>query len=190
MQDRNKILSEGLLIAVVPLVGYAVAFAYEYGYTNYYGLPWQFISLTLSQILGTTGAMILVLVVVFPVLNIVYTLHAVYKDKHPVVTSLVRVTLSLLPLLALLSIFGSRWRVWGSYAVIVVLFALMEFLFPLIAFHDKETYAEKLAAAEAHDRNVPNLADRAGIAFGNGAVILMALFVLTCSPCLLAGVER
>ena len=57
-ENREKLLSDGLLIAGVPLLGYAIAFAYECGYARYYGIPLQLISLTLTQILVAIAGVI------------------------------------------------------------------------------------------------------------------------------------
>jgi hypothetical protein len=50
--------SDTLLIAAIPLIGFAYAFAYEYGYLTYFGVPYWTIHVTLPHALGITALFI------------------------------------------------------------------------------------------------------------------------------------
>lgn len=58
----EKLVSDGLLTAGMPLLGYSLAFAYEAGYAGYYGIPLQLISVSLTQVLIAITATIFPLV--------------------------------------------------------------------------------------------------------------------------------
>ena len=108
-ENREKLLSDGLLIASMPLLGYSIAFAYESGYAGYYGIPLQLISLTLTQILVAIAALISIIYVLLAAAYIGYFHLYSEKEPSPVVTSLWRLSPVFLLCLAMLIIFGAHW---------------------------------------------------------------------------------
>jgi hypothetical protein len=48
VDPKGSTLSDTLVVAAATLGGYAVAFAYEVGYTKYFGIPRQLIAIGLT----------------------------------------------------------------------------------------------------------------------------------------------
>jgi hypothetical protein len=51
LKQNLKILTEGVILATLPAMGYWVAFVYELGYFNYFDLPRNFVEISLNSIL-------------------------------------------------------------------------------------------------------------------------------------------
>lgn len=51
----KKFFSEAILVALLPAVGYLAAFAYQYSYLSYYGVPAFFVDVNLGLVLFTTS---------------------------------------------------------------------------------------------------------------------------------------
>ena len=120
MVKPEKLISEAILIAGAPLLGYAIGFAYEYGYAEYYEIPWQFISLSLSQVLVAAAALIGLLGILLVVYNPVFIIFAPERRQHPFVVSFWRLIPFSVLLCALVLIFGARWREWAGAALVTI----------------------------------------------------------------------
>jgi hypothetical protein len=187
VENRQTLLSEGLLIAGVPLAGYSIALAHEYGYAGYYGIPWQFISLTLTHVLAAIAGLVALLCVLFSFYNIAYSVFWQGNDPHPAIVSLSRLAPLLLLFLGSLLIFGARWQEWAVTLGVVVFLGFFEFIFPLVTQRDKTTYREKLLAQEAHERSITMPLDVAAKAYGNQPIRLLAYIGLAVLMAFFAG---
>jgi hypothetical protein len=180
MEDPNKLISEGLVIAGMPLLGYSVAFAYEYGYASYYGIPWQLISLSLTQVLATAAILCWLFITLFFVSNLAFTILSNKKKPNPMLAYYFDVLWPvLLYFVALFLIFGTHWREWIFFLAFLALFSVLEFGLPLVTQKDKETYMEKLAAAQAAEpRTLFDVAARTGWARHFKVLINISLMLL------------
>ncbi len=53
-QNKKSWLTEGVVIATAPLIGYLMTYSFQWGYVSYFGMPIEFISVDLSQVIRTT----------------------------------------------------------------------------------------------------------------------------------------
>jgi hypothetical protein len=140
MSTSDKFISEGLIIAGVPLLGYSLAFAYEYGYAKYYGIPWQLISISLNQILSAVAALLFIFMNVFLLVNLIYMIFSQRKGIRLTVNYFL---IFLAPLIALLYIYGRNWQEWivGFGAMMFLL--ILWFVLPLLDRRKDKTSDEK-----------------------------------------------
>lgn len=149
MESGNKRLSEGLIIAGIPLIGYVVAFAYELGYARYYAIPPEFISLTMTQVLIATTALLGLIIFFAQVLILVPS------SQSPVSKAFWRTSPYLIMFVAALFIFGAaHWREWIFLLGVLIFFCFMELVFPMLVHREEPTYARRLAASEQADQTV------------------------------------
>lgn len=167
--NREKILSDALLIAAVPLFGYSIAFAYEVGYAHYYGIPLQFISLTLTQVLVAIAGLITLIQLLLAISYIGFVHFYSEKEPSPVGTALWRQAPIFFMCLAILVFFGPHWPEWGMALGVAAFSTFWEFILPLITQRDKTTYREKLLANEAAVQRIPNPLRLAVKSYGTAA---------------------
>ena len=72
MDEQKNLISEAIIIAGVTLLGYLVGFVYEYGYAYYYGIPVQFITLSITHLLAAGAALVFVALFIYPIPNLIY----------------------------------------------------------------------------------------------------------------------
>jgi hypothetical protein len=173
VENREKLLSDGLLIAGVPLLGYAIAFAYEYGYARYYGIPWQLISVSLTQVLGAIAGLFWILLFLSVISAVWYDLFSSEKARHPAIAALWRLSPVFFLFLVYLFVYGAKWTYLGAALVMVVFFSIWEFLLPLLGKRDKTTYGERLLA-EQNDQFVSTLLNLAVRKYGTVSLKLFS----------------
>jgi len=172
VESRQTLLSEGLLIAGVSLAGYSIAFAYEAGYAGYYGIPWQFISLTLTNVLASIAGLLVVLSLLFNLYNMAYILFCQGDTPHPAIVELARLGPLSLLLLGALFIFGVQWQAWSITLTPVALVFVFKFILPLLTRRDKATYRAKLLAQKILAQSVSVPLDVVTKAYGNQPIQL------------------
>lgn len=59
----NKFMTEGIIIAAVPFIGYILGYAYELGFTHYYNLPEYFIKVDLNFVLICVATLLAIMAV-------------------------------------------------------------------------------------------------------------------------------
>ena len=144
--NGKKIISEGILIAAVPFLGYLTVFIYELGFSNYFGIPYEFIQPSFTGVCLVTAIIIGVLLNVFVVGHLFSVILPI--KEGPFLRVIKRVTLPLLVLLFFVFLLGKEWKIYLGSIVIVMIIVAVEFLWPLLTCRDKKTYEEKLIAQE------------------------------------------
>src|SRR5262249_35985967 len=54
----SRLLTEGVLLALASLAGYAIAFAHEAGYATYFGVPLDLVSIDITRILVVLAVLV------------------------------------------------------------------------------------------------------------------------------------
>ena len=67
----KNIFSEGLIIGYLTVMGYALAFIYEYSYLNYFGVPYYFIDIKLGNIFLAIFIIFIFLIITKTILNLI-----------------------------------------------------------------------------------------------------------------------
>lgn len=82
MGDRNtklpfsKYLTEGILVALAPVVAYGLKFVYEFGYSRYFDIPPELVSFSLQSIFPTMP------IVLFVIGYIIYQIGTVFNFRN------------------------------------------------------------------------------------------------------------
>lgn len=148
-------MTEGIVIAAVPVAAYLAAFVYEAGYFTVFSIPLALVRVDLTTVFIALGALVAVLVFVFALANTIYVLLP--GSKGVIHRSVVRIIFVLSPVVPFLVISGMRReQVFVVFALgsLVVMSLLVEFVFPLITQRQQTTYTKKLEAQEELDRRI------------------------------------
>jgi hypothetical protein len=174
----GRLLSDAVLIAATPVVGYFVAYLHEIGSAQEYGIPYGFVSVDLSTALASALALVVVLIVVSVMVN---ALILVFPHEAP---SAVRARFTggawaVLILVVLVSIYGPEWRAWIWAPAGAAAAFLLSLTVPLLTQRNVEGYVAKLEAADAVNREGVNrnLLSWASARFGS-SVIYVTLGIL------------
>ena len=188
---RKSGLSEGLVIAGVPLAAYVVTYAYQAGYAGFFGLPRELMPLSLRQVLIVATVLLLVVGLLWNIPRLIYLFRPPLSErKHDrtptsAVWRRLQVPLILIALyVPFLLLFGptrgesiAAGIMVGAY---VVLYGFFVFLLPWITDRNRP-YLEKIEKAERNEREDPSLDLRALDALekrlGTGGVIALFVFV-------------
>lgn len=147
---ESKAVSEGVLLAFVSALSYAVAYAYRAGYASHYSLPPLMLSPDIGDVLRAAAAVGFTLVLVWNVA------HVVWPMVPPPTTALARsvrsvVLFSLVTAVIAFSAveYSSAWIVT---AIFTGIFAFLEFVTPLSTNRKVAGYENKLLAQEEIER--------------------------------------
>lgn len=142
--EKNRYLTESLILAALPVLAYLITFSYQAGYASYFGIPLQVITINLTTIIISFFAIVTSLAFVYSISNAVWMFTP--KANDPVSISIRRVVLvSLIGFIIMVPFLPSliAWVLYGSFISIVL---ALEFLFPFLSQRSKAQYPEKLAA--------------------------------------------
>lgn len=140
-------ITEGIVIASVPFLGYLFTFAYESGYAIFFNFPKELINIGLPQIIITISILYVITVILF--FHIEALSFLIFKNKSALYQSIIK----LLPLFGVsigyFFIYG--WLRALPFIIIFVILGFSEFILPLITQRDKKNYDSKLQAADEAD---------------------------------------
>src|ERR1017187_9049414 len=139
-------ISATLFVALATLGGYAAAFVRELGYTSYFGVPAELITISLTNILIATGAVIVVALLLFTLVESFAVTALVLKQVY-----MKRV----IAFLTLYMLIGTIVQMSPDRDIRLVALAMLAFYFlilfalPLLSRRKTRGYANKLAAEDA-----------------------------------------
>ncbi len=154
--NEKKVLSEGVLLAAIPFLGYLTVFIYEFGFATYFGIPYEFIQPSFTSICLVTAIIIGVLLFGF-VFGHCFSvgLLTIFPIKDgPLLRAIKRVTLPLLVLLFFIFFYGKDWKGYFGLMTIFIIITFFEFLCPFLTCKDKKSYSEKLIGQEEIEKMV------------------------------------
>src|SRR5688572_6161313 len=116
MTENNRwpMFSEAMFLAALTGFGYAVAFAYEIGYANAYGIPAELVDIRLTSIFLAIFGMLLSQIILYNLVDAVYPVFSL--TRSPVVWYF-RVPIAL-ALIAVPFAVVLGWRNWQIIALI------------------------------------------------------------------------
>lgn len=145
MTDSGR-LSDALVIAGASAFSYALAYAYNAGFTSHFGLPPLLVPPTLGRVLQAAGAVGLVLITFW---NIALPVWHFMPENTTAVSRAVRRIIRMALFIGLLAFtLFDGLSAWGAFLGVVGFFAVMELLFPLLAQRRVQGYEAKLLAQE------------------------------------------
>jgi len=186
-QSKKNWMTEGVMIALIPALGYLFVFAYESGYAKYYHFPLEFINIDLPQIVMSALTLYIVAVIVF--FTIEWISFVFFKEHRYLYHTIVR----FLPFLGFIvgSIILTDWVRAINITIGLVIIGIQEFVFPLISQKDKNSYEDKLRAYENADwdyrENRGALSWRITSIFGHRNILLVINTVLIFYMIQMAG---
>lgn len=150
-------LTIGAIAGFTTLGAYLTAFMYELGFTSRFGIPRQFITLDWTSVLIAAVAVLGILVFILLSVNFVYMFSFLFEGAAR--TALIR-TVAMIVFMAPLFLLASGW-LWWLTGALPVLWALLEFGYPYIAYRGKGTYLQRLELSQQHGSySAPSLLDK------------------------------
>jgi len=135
-------ITEGLVLALIPVLGYFFAFQYEAGYASYFKYPKELIDIGLPQIVIATITLWTGAIMIFMFIeSITMTIPKAHRGLSD----------SLIKFLPLAGFFIGSLLVYGwdrawPFLLVFFLIGIPEFILPLLTQKDRKTYSEKIEA--------------------------------------------
>ena len=143
---KTELLSEGLLIAFISTLSYAVAYAYRSGIAKHFGLPPLMLSPSVGDILKACGTIGVTALIIWNVAHIVWPLA---PDSGTALARSIRNLILISFICATFMFTAFEAKAAGiSLLVIVIVFAILEFIFPLVSQNKIKGYENKLKEQE------------------------------------------
>lgn len=142
-KNRNWI-TDGIIIALVPFLGYLFAFQYESGYAIYFNFPQELISIGLPQIIMTLSILTVVIMLLFFIVEMLSMI--VPGNKR----ALYRNVINILPITcySIGYLFAYGFKKAAVFIFLFVIFGFERFVLPLFVYRDKKDYNSKIQADE------------------------------------------
>lgn len=147
----KSLLISGTGVAAVSVIGYLLAFNYERGYADFFGIPIRLIKLNLITILIAVFGLISVFFIIVFCISIVYPFLP-RNFSSPIYRKLLGLSPYFVIFLGLFIMYGATLWFSSTFKNIVIIFVLLllyDFIWPLLLFRQKGTYFEKLEAHES-----------------------------------------
>lgn len=140
-------VSDTIIIAGGSAFSYALAYAYNAGFTSHFGLPPLLVTPTLGRVLQAGAAVGLVLVTFW---NFAIPVWHFTPENKTAVSRAIRVFLRMALFSGLLAftVFDG-WLAWAAFLGVIAFVAFFEFLFPLVSQRGIAGYEAKLLAQES-----------------------------------------
>jgi len=144
-------ISEGLLIACAPVAAYLLTLSYISGYSSYFKIPMEFLSLNVTTLFAVGGNVVTVGLFAYAVFLTLFLLWP-HSDSP-----ILKRALMIFPFAALLFIkvmfFGMHWREWGGMLYICAFMSFIFFVVPLMGHKGNSlSYAEKLRESDMREQ--------------------------------------
>lgn len=152
-------VEKGLLLAILPFVGYITAYNYEKGYLSFFGVPSFLIRLGLEEIIVATSVLVLGLFALYPFLAIIYPFRNLMGKSVGGRTLKITIILFLF-LSPIIFIFNSSSLLDKLVTSLVIFLILLfyEFGFPYL-FYKGSSLDEKIVKAEKTHKEVGQIED-------------------------------
>lgn len=179
MSEKKVGVTEGIVLASIPVIGYWLAYLYYRGYATYFDFPGTYIEIDTSSVLAAVMGMGTALLILHSYMDALYLpfrmLPRVLKIK-------------LLHLAFLVVFYAScavafRWP-WANMlkygGPILALYLLVQFLLPVVMHREVKGYIAKLEADHKISQSVPKLMDFYSEHIDNRVVIsLIVLYFIS-----------
>lgn len=170
--------SEVVVVAGAPALAYAVAYAYELGYADHYGIPRFVIVVSLSNVLWALGSLTLLTLYLFGYLNLVFMIVR-SQDLSPEWERRLRTLGPAFCLSAVGVYLGTRGLPeWYWSCVIAALLVFAEFGVPLIRHRNVRGLNRKLRAQDRDDAQSDTLYRVAANIVGGAGLALVAWLIV------------
>jgi hypothetical protein len=140
-KNKKYTLSDAFFLFLIPVYGYSLLYAYEYGYFVRLGIPTEFIEINFSVLAIVCAFSFASLLIILGFTNIIYKFILYGKGfAIRILTNLYfGLILSVLPLIA----FDLFKPLFPFIIIILLLYLMSEFIFPLIRYKNIKGYWKK-----------------------------------------------
>lgn len=124
--DKKKtFITEGIVLATVPLIAYITSYEYESGFLGYFDIPKYFIKIDFLNVLIISAPILIFLILCFALIDIIYRL---FSDRGLITKKVILCTPLFLMFLLSFFIYGiNNWKEWKYYLALFLLIILFEF---------------------------------------------------------------
>ena len=176
-ETRGFWIWQGIIVAAIPVIGYGLAFLYEVGFCSAFKIPKEFITLNLTTVFVAAGSLLGVVFVLYWFAEFILMLLSMRKS--PLFRELRSFLIILLLSLGFVIVWWGLWERVFFIAFILLWFAFLLFVSPLITQRDKRSYIEKLQAQRKRDLETPVvILDSLVRLLGRGAFIIIFVVIL------------
>lgn len=142
MDSKEPKISITVILTIIPFVGYFLAFVFEYGYSEYFCIPYQYISINIETILLLTFFLLLIgQAIYFQIDALSPVLKHLFKKSSFNRYILIRLpfwtVFALIMILKDASLFA-----WILFAVAIYIFFIARLIFPFFRRNKKISYME------------------------------------------------
>jgi hypothetical protein len=141
-------LSEGAVIGIASAYAYMVAYAYQAGSAAYFAIPYQLVSVDLTQ--AFVAAVVLYFSLAWVLMGVNMASPLWHRAPKPMRKPIQTVLVFVLPLMLIVAVVGDA-RMWWLVLGMAALTIAGEFALPLATQRQHKNYLDKLAAANAQD---------------------------------------
>lgn len=180
-ETRGFWISQGIIVALSPVIGYGLAFLYELGFCLVFEIPREFITLNLTAVFIAAGSLVVIIFIFYWLIDIFLRLVP-QRDSLLFRELGLFLAISLLPV-GLLILWWGLWERLIVVAGVFFFFVFLEFIMPLFTQRSKGSYLQKLEAQRKYEIAGPkgvveHLADFLGRrAFLTFLAIIILLFL-------------
>lgn len=137
----KKYLTEGVLLAGVPLLAYMYTYAFNAGYGSFFNLPLELISFSLPSLFSTLPALLFGLFIAFQVFN-------GFSPGRPEnkINLLGQNVMIVLALWAAMTVVKAPVLPTTGFLGVALIFIMLHFVYPLVEFRRVEGYENKVEA--------------------------------------------
>lgn len=188
---RGTALGEGIALALLTALSYALTFAFERGYSAAFGLPLEVIDLSTTSVIFALVTLFASFGSVFQVLDLAFGFYPELLKRGVVFRHFVLAALGPL-LLGVLTLAVVGFRHWGVALFIMLAGAgaLLGVVAQPFFYRDKPTLEEKVLHAQAENATVPSLYGLLVAYVGWRGLLLVVGSVIMLVLALLAGTYK
>lgn len=184
---RFKTLIDVLILSIGPILAYLLTYSYEYGYTKHFKIPTELISPNITNIFIVGVAFWSIFIPVIFLCNIF--LISFGKVNNIYHRTLLRLSPMYLIFFIYFLIYGFNTLI-AYISVLILLFTLWEFFFPILFFRNIKGYKEKLKKQEEKEESVKNILDKIRANLGQSGVLLIFVIYVSIITAYNLGVSK
>jgi len=173
----GKLLSlEGILLGLITALGYICAFCYEKGYCDFFNIPHDFISISISSIIVAISAVSIILAGLFFTIEFLMLTEA---GRKTAVGRRIRILMyPTLPVIFCIFL-GVSWKLWILFVPLLIFFTLIEFGYPLLTQRHVKGFINKLVAQDIHELKhpKPTLTTKIASTVGERGIVLIITLI-------------
>lgn len=149
MSNIKVKITEGLLIALFPILGYIAAYCFEMNYLSFYGIGEEFVNISLNYVIVSVVLILLIFCLVIALAELCYPLIIQFKSDNPIHRRILASSVFLVLSLLLFTISNSVFLPL-SLLSITLLAIITSFVKPAVLYRKESiSYIEKLKKSDS-----------------------------------------